>query len=134
LEIESKIGTIPQSAQSVYEFLSDFNNFQHLIPRDKVKHWTSDANSCHFSVEGLGSASLRIIEKEPYKLIKISTEEGSSLRFLLWIQFSPQNDYETRVKITLKADLKPMIVLVAKKPLTNFVNTLIDQMVLIQYP
>jgi carbon monoxide dehydrogenase subunit G len=134
LDITSKIGTIPGNVTNVYNFLSDFNNFQQLIPRDKVKDWTSSADSCQFTVEGLGTAGLRIIEREPGKLIKITTEEGSSLHFILWIQLKEHGEQLTTAKVTMRAELNPMFAMIAKKPLEHFVNTLIDQMAGIHYP
>ena len=68
-KIESKIGNIVNSDRKIYTFLSDFNNFEQLIPADKIKDWKSDGESCSFTIDGIGSAGLRIIEKEEYRVI-----------------------------------------------------------------
>jgi carbon monoxide dehydrogenase subunit G len=128
MEIESKIGRIENSDEVIYEFLSDFNNFKSLVPADKVQNWTATSDHCHFSIAGMGETGLRIIERSPNKLIKITTEDGSSMNFLMWIQLKQISDKDTRVKITLRAELNPMLNALVKGPLKTFVDSLIDQM------
>jgi carbon monoxide dehydrogenase subunit G len=128
MDIESKIGKIENSEEIVYQFLSDFNNFKAMVPADKVKNWIATADHCHFSVEGMGETGLRIIERMPNKLIKITTEEGSSMDFLMWIQLKQISEKDTRVKITLRAELNPMLNALVKGPLKTFADSLIDQM------
>ena len=133
MEIESKIGKIGNSEEVVYLFLSDFNNFKSMVPADKVKNWTSTEDQCHFSISGMGETGLRIIERSPNKLIKITTEKGGSLDFLMWIQLKQMSEKDTRVKITLRAELNPMMVAVLKGPLKKFADSLIDQMASFQF-
>jgi carbon monoxide dehydrogenase subunit G len=127
-KIESKIGKIQSSPERVYNFLSDFNNFNKLIPQDKVKNWKATEGTCHFTVDGLGEAGLRIVEKEPYSLIKITGEEGSKFNFFFWIQIKEAEPNETRIRLTIKADLNPMLKMMASKPLQNFVDSVVDQL------
>jgi carbon monoxide dehydrogenase subunit G len=134
MEIESKIGKIGNSEELVYQFLSDFNNFKSLVPADKIKNWTSTTDQCHFSVAGMGETGLRIIERIPNKLIKITTEIGSNVDFLMWIQLKQAGEMDTRVKITVRAELNPMISAIAKGPLKTFADSLIDQMEAFQFP
>lgn len=128
MEIESKIGKIENSEEVVYRFLSDFNNFKSFVPADKISNWTATEDHCHFSIAGMGETGLRIIERTPNKLIKITTEEGSSLEFLMWIQLKQLSEKDTRVKITLRVELNPMVSAMVKGPLKTFADSLIDQM------
>ena len=50
----------------------------------------------------------------------------------MWIQLKEVGELDTRVKITLKAELNPMLNMVAKKPLTTFIETLVDKLELIR--
>jgi carbon monoxide dehydrogenase subunit G len=128
MEIESKIGKIENDEKTIYQFLSNFNNFKSLVPADKIKNWSATEDHCHFTVAGMGETGLRIIERTPSKLIKITTEAGSSMDFLMWIQLKQVSEKDTRVKITLRAELNPMISAMIKGPLKTFADTLIDQM------
>ncbi len=127
-KIESKIGNINGPAERVYSFLSNFNNFKNLVPPDKVKEWHSTEDTCHFKVDGIGEAGLCIIEKEPFSTIKITGEEGSKLDFGFWIQLKEPAPNSTKIKLTIKADLNPMLKMMALKPLQTFVDSLVDQL------
>jgi carbon monoxide dehydrogenase subunit G len=127
-KIESKIGNINGSSERVYTFLSNFNNFKNLVPPEKVKEWQSTEDTCHFKVDGIGETGLRIIEKKPYSTIKIAGEEGSKFDFYFWIQLKEPSVNNTKIKLTIKADLNPMLKMMASKPLQTFADALVDQL------
>jgi carbon monoxide dehydrogenase subunit G len=127
-KIESKIGKIANTPERIYNFLSDFRNFSRLMPPDKVKNWQAVEDSCRFTVDMLGDVGLRIIEKQAYSLVKITGAEESKFNFCFWIQLKEAAPYDTRIKLTIKVDLNPMMKMMAKKPLQNFVDTLVDQL------
>lgn len=127
-KIESKITRSEHSDQKLYDFITDFNNFESLIPEDKVKNWQSDKESCSFSIDGIGSAGLKIIEKEPNKLVKITSEGSSPVNFLMWIQLKKVDDNDTRIKITIDPQVNMMMMTMVKKPLQEFVDMLAERM------
>ena len=131
--IESRIGVVKQPAEKIYDYISNFNNFRQLIPEDRVKDFESTVDTCRFRVEGIGQAGLRIIEKEPHKLIKISSDEETSFDLLLWIQIKELGPGDSRMKITTEVHMNPMMSAMVRKPLKNFVDTLIEQAEQISY-
>lgn len=128
MKLESKIGSIAHSDEKIYTFLTDFNNFKNLIPQDKITNWESDENSCRFTVNPVGETGVRIIEKEPFKLIKLKGIEESKFDFTFWVQLKSVAENDTRMKLTLEASLNPMLQTMAKKPLQEFLNKVIDQL------
>ena len=132
-KIESKIGVISERDEKIYQFLSDFNNFKSLLPPDKVKDFDSDGESCRFTVEGIGQAGLKFKEKEPHNLIKIISDEQTPFDFTLWIQIKEVKEGDSRMKITIDANLNTMMAAMVKKPLKTFVDTLIEQAEKINY-
>jgi carbon monoxide dehydrogenase subunit G len=130
---ESRIGVVKQPAEKIFDYISNFNNFSHLIPEDRVKEFESTGETCRFRVEGIGQAGLRIIEKEPHKLIKIASDEETSFDLLLWIQIKELEPGDSRMKITTEVKLNPMMAAMARKPLQNLVDTLIEQAEKINY-
>lgn len=133
MKIESKIGTILQPDKKIFDFVSNFKNFQNLIPADKVKNWESTEEECSFEVEGLGKTGMKIIEKEASKLVKITSSDTSPFHFFLWIQLKQLAENDTRVKITIEPKINAMMQMMVKKPLQTFVDTLVDQMVTFSY-
>lgn len=125
-KFESKVGKLNASDERVYSFLSDFNNFKQFIPADKVNDFESSEDHCKFSVPGMGSVGLRIVEKEPFKALKVAGEGMANQQFFLWIQLKQMEATDTRIKLTIKADLNPMIKMMASKPLQNFLDKLVE--------
>ena len=132
-KIESKIGVVKHPAEKIFKYISNFKNFSQLIPMDKVKNFESTGDTCRFTIDGIGQVGLRIIEREPYKLIKISSDEQTSFDLFLWIQIKELEPGDSRMKITTEVFLNPMMSAVVKKPLKKFVDTLIDQAEKISY-
>ena len=126
--VESRIGKIKAKDETVYQFLSDFNNFRDLVPADKISNWESSEDHCRFSINGIGDVGLNILEKKPFNTIKYGGDSLANVHFNLWIQLKRIEDGDTRVRITIKADLNPMLSMVAKKPLQDFVNILVDKL------
>ncbi len=128
IKIESKIGKITSSDETAYNFLSRFDNFQKFIPEDKIQNWEASEDHCHFTIEGIGETGMKIIEKEPFTLIKIAGEDSSKIDFNFWIQLKQVAEDDTRIKLTIKANINPMFQVVVKKPLQNFVDTLVEHL------
>ena len=127
-KIESKIGQIKQSEEKIYNFLSDFNNFKHLIPPDKVKNWSSTSDTCRFTVDGIGDAGMKIIEKNPFSLIKITADGKTPINFYLWIQIKKVDENLSGIKIVIEPQVNVMMMMMVKGPLKNFVDMLVVQL------
>ena len=127
-KIESRIGKIEEQDEKIFQFLTSFKNFEKLIPQDKVNNWEATDENCRFSIDGVGEVGLKIIDKEPFTVIKYAGDNLANVDFNLWIQLKQVADLDTHVKITFKADLNPMLTMVAKKPLQEFVNLLVDKL------
>jgi carbon monoxide dehydrogenase subunit G len=132
MKLESKIGSIPQSDERIYNFLSNFDNFRHLIPVDKVKDWQSDETSCSFTIHPIGRTGVKIIEKVPFKLIRLTSLEESNFNFIFQVQLKPTDENNTHIKLTLEVEINAMLEMMARKPLQEFLDKLVDQ--LAKYP
>lgn len=125
-KFESKVGKLSSNEERVYSFLGNFNNFKQFIPADKVNDFESSEDYCRFSVSGVGKVGLRIVEREPNKTIKVAGEGMGNQQFNLWIQLKEMATDDTRIKLTLKADMNPMVKMMASKPLQNFLDKLVE--------
>ena len=132
-KIESKIAKIKSPDNKIYAFLADFNNFENLIPADKVKDWKSDGETCSFNVDGIGNAGLKFVEKEEFTLLKITSDGSTPISFFMWIQLKSVDENETAVKITIDPQVNVMMMGMVKKPLKEFVDMLIDRMIEMEF-
>jgi carbon monoxide dehydrogenase subunit G len=133
MRLESKIGSIPHTDERIYNFLTDFNNFRDLIPKDKLQDWNADETSCSFTISPLGRTGVKIIDRQPCKLIKLTSLEDSSYNFVFWVQLKAMTENDTRIKLTLDAELNSMIEMMARKPLQEFLDKLVDQLAKFSY-
>jgi carbon monoxide dehydrogenase subunit G len=133
MRLESKIGKIPAKNSDVYNFLTDFDNFKNLIPADKISDWKTEGDTCTFSVSPVGKTGFKLVEKEPNKLIKLSNLEDTSYNFFLWVQLKEIEPEITAAKLTMEVQLNAMMEMMAKKPLQEFLDKLVEQLTKIKY-
>ena len=130
---ESDIKKALHNDEKIFDFISNFNNFEELMPKDKVRDWQSTEDSCRFKVDGIGDAGLKIVDKEPFKTVKYSTDGKVPFNFYLWVQLKQVADNDTRIKLTIKADLNPMMKMMVSKHVKKFLNMLGDAIAGYQY-
>jgi len=134
-EFISEIKTIPCENRIVYETLSDMSNLEKVrnrIPSDKVEDFTFDNNSCSFSIQPVGKVRFSIAERDPLKTIKLVTDQ-SPVGVTLWIQLKGTGERETKMKLTIRADLNPFIKPMISKPLQEGINQIADTLAKIPY-
>ena len=124
-KIESTERKINQSVDKVYNFLSNFNNFEGLMP-EKVSNWTSTEDSCYFSIMGIASLGMRIVEIQP-NLIKMVDDGKVPFKFDFMVSIT-ESDKNSIVKLTFDAQLNPMLKMVAVGPLKDFLEKLLDHL------
>ena len=124
MKLSSKPATINANQKKVFEFLSDFNNFEGLMP-EQAANWKSDADTCSFDIQGMASISLKYARKEPFHTIEV-IPEVSPIKFnlLLKLEVNALDEQKTTGVVEIDADLNPMIAMVAKRPLENLVNVM----------
>ena len=126
LKEESKIGRLKVDHERIYAFLSDCNNFQQFAASEKVKNWQSDSDSCRFTIEGAGDVAFRIVERRPGELLKFSIENAQAENVFLWVQLKKVNSGDTRVKLTAKLDVNPVIRMFISKPLKQGLDKIVE--------
>ncbi len=127
-EVVSKVGKINREAEEIYTYLSDFRNLDDIIPQDKIDDWESTEDECHFRIQGVGNAGMKIVEKEPYKLIKLAGSEESPFEFNIWLQLNEVEKEDTRIRITLKAKMSPFIKAAVSKYLQQGADAIVDKL------
>lgn len=134
-EYISDIKTIPYSDQEIFTVLSDLRKLDMIkdkIPQDKIKDFSYDQDSCTVTVDPIGKVRFVIVEREPNSTIKFEAEQ-LPFKLTLWIQLKQSAAQETKMKLTVKADinafLKPMI----SKPLQNGLDKMAETLAIIPY-
>ena len=123
-DFTSDVKTIPHNDDKIFAMLSDMSNLERVkdrIPQDKIKDFTFDTDTCSFTVDPVGSIQFQIIEREPCKTIKFTTT-NSPVPLQMWIQLKQVAENDTKLKMTVRADLNPFIKPMVSKPLQDAVE------------
>lgn len=120
----SEIKTIPYNEDRIFGMLSDLSNLERVkdkIPQDKIKEFEFDCDSCRFNVDHVGKIEFQIVEREPYKTVKFMTT-NSPIPVTLWIQLKQVAENDTKMKMTIRAELNAFIKPMVSKPLQDAVD------------
>lgn len=140
LQYESAVKFVPYSQERVYNKLSDLNNLESVRERldsvkdkleGKLEDMSFDRDSLTVKVQGI-SLTLRIIEREPMKCIKFEGDK-SPLPLNLWIQILPVSEEESKMKVTLRAEVNMFMKAMVSKPLSEGVEKIADMLSMIPY-
>lgn len=120
-EFVSEIKQVPQNDERIYVMLSDLSNLERIkdrIPQDKIKDFEFDSDSCSFSVSPVGKITFQIVDREPCKTIKFQTT-NSPVPLFLWIQLKQVQEMDTRMRLTVRAELNSFLKPMVSKPLQD---------------
>src|SRR6187455_1603045 len=103
--IESNVTPVQKSSAEVFSFLSDFNNFESLMP-EQVVDWESTPDECSFKIQGMATLGMKIIEKNPNSLIKITSNGKVPFTFFLTCMIADEGT-NSKVQLAFDAELNP---------------------------
>lgn len=141
----SEIKIVNNNQEIIYNYLSNFENLSKYVnegllskmteqvPQIQISNFESDVDSCRFEIRGMGQTEIRIIEREPVKTIKVSSSGSMPVGIVFWIQLLPVSAYETKLRLTLDADMSMMIKMMVNKKLEEGINSLADMLAALPY-
>ena len=157
---ESNVKHIPASVEQVYAKLTNLENLRPLIDNaqdnetlkqklqeagqdpsqlDQLKNVELSSDRIAVPAGMIGTLALRIIEREENKTIKFETEQ-SPVQANMWIQVLPTSELTTadvqqgtKMRLTLKADLNPMLKMMLGKKLEQGIEKFADMLAMLPY-
>ncbi|MBR5990075.1 MAG: SRPBCC family protein [Prevotella sp.] len=134
-KFESSVKQIPYPQQAVYDNICDLHNLEKVrdrVPEDKVNDFSFDQDTVSISVAPVGQLQLRICEREEPKCVKFETVQ-SPVPFHVWVQVLPVDENNSKMKVTVKAELNPFIKSMVEKPLQEGVEKIADALAQVHY-
>lgn len=153
-KFESAVKPLSHPQQTVYGWLSDLRHIEAL--REKLNDPAvlqqlservpgTDAESLRRQLETmtlcedtvtmdspLGKVTLRIVEREAPKCVKLEAE-GSPLPLTLWVQVLPVADGGSKMRVTLGAEVNVFMKAMVSKPLQQAVDGIADLLASLPY-
>lgn len=125
LKVESKTGTNNCMDSQLFNFLSDMQNIAMLVPPEHKSKAQFTRDSCTLNVPGSSDITLKVVEREPNKLIKLQTDADKK-DFIVWIQLKQVASYDTKIKVTVKTDVNIIEKMIYKGYMQKFADGVVD--------
>lgn len=125
---ESRSGKLTCNAEELFAFVTDIRNFEQFLPEANVNNWYSEKELCRFDVAMIGTVTVRLSEKTEYTRVVYTGDALKKNDFDLALLITDNMKDPADVKVTLSADLNPMMQMVASKPISQFLELLISKM------
>jgi len=111
---------LPENMERVKQQLGD------KADKFNIEDFTADQDSCSFKISPIGTVSLRIVERENLKLIKLISEKGTPIQFTFWIQILPVNETSCKIRLTLQTELNMMMKMVVGNKLEKGIEQIAE--------
>lgn len=132
---ESKIVSSSSSAEQIYRVLSNLKNIERvkdLIPKDKIQEMEIGEDQIRIKVDGLGQKlTIAIVDRIENDTIKFGME-GIPMDANFWVQLKEVTHGDTRIKLTIKADIPMMFKMMIGNKLQQGLDQAADM--LAQFP
>ena len=133
---ESKITSAPCPAAQIYRVLSNLENLERVrefIPQDKVQEMEISADRVRMKVDGLAQKiTIAIVDRIENDTVKFGAE-GIPMDANFWIQLKEVSPTDTRIKLTVKADIPFMFKMMVDKKLKEGLDQAADMLAKFPY-
>ncbi len=125
---ESRSGKPDCTPEQIFSFITDIRNFKQFIPSDTVADWEASKDQCSFRVPRVGNVSLKIVRQEKPGLVAFKGNALKDNDFDLIVHINQNDNGKADIKISLNAELNPMMKMIAARPIGQFLEMLADRM------
>ena len=150
---ESSVKQVNAPVERVYSVISDLERLRPVIEMaqnnemikeklreagqdpaqlEKLKDMNLTSDRVSFPAPMVGEVAVAIIEREENKCVKFETEK-SPIDAKLWIQVLPVTDTTSKMRVTLKADLNPMMKMILGSKLEKGIDQFADMLCMLPY-
>lgn len=127
-KIESNTVKVKNSAEEVFLFLRDMNNFYELLPKEKVSDWKADTGQCSFRVQGAVVIPLVQVSTTAFHHIHIKSGDNAPFPFTLDININATGESECEGNLVFNGEMNAFLRMMAVGPLTNLFNYIANKL------
>lgn len=123
MKLQSPESIIPKSQQETFDFLSNVENFEKLMPENINKFEVLGEDKFLFALKGMPEIILKKKEVvEPSKIVLGAA--GGKLDFSLIAVINEINDNTCEVELYFEGEFNAMMSMMIKGPIQKFIDTL----------
>ncbi|HET8885169.1 MAG TPA: SRPBCC family protein [Salinimicrobium sp.] len=123
MNLESQKVTVQKSQSELFQFLSNVENYEQLMPDNLTKFEKVNDETFSFQLKGMPEIQLEIIEKQEPDFIKLGST-NKSLDFSLDIRIEAEDANSSSAQLFFEGKFNMMMAMMVKKPLSSFIDTL----------
>jgi len=127
MHIEAPKNTIDKSAKEVFDFLTDLQNFEKLMPENIDKFEIINEDRFLFALKGMPEIVLQRKEQHPNDKIVLGAA-SDKLPFTLTADILSVSDDKCEVNLSFNGEFNAMMAMMIKSPITNFMGTLSENL------
>lgn len=123
MKLESTKVSLEKSAQEVFNFLTNVENFEQLMPENISKFKLIDADTFVFALSGMPEIVLKKKSMVSPHTIVLGAA-GGKLDFSLTAKIESLSVTQSDVQLTFEGDFNAMMAMMIKAPISKFIETL----------
>lgn len=127
MHIEAQNQYIPKGDKEVFEFLTDLKNFEQLMPENIDKFEVISEDRFLFALKGMPEIVLQRKHQTPNSQVVLGAA-SEKLPFTLTADIVSAGDNKSEVSLSFEGEFNAMMAMMIKKPITNFMGTLSDNL------
>jgi len=123
MKLESTKVSLDKSAEEVFNFLTNVENFESLMPENISKFKVLDSETFLFALSGMPEIVLKKKSMESPHTIVLGAA-GGKIDFSLTAKIDSPTETQSEVQLTFEGDFNAMMAMMIKAPITKFIETL----------
>jgi ribosome-associated toxin RatA of RatAB toxin-antitoxin module len=127
MNLESPKVTVSQSAEYLFNALSEVKNYEKLMPENIAKFEVLGDDIFNFGLKGMPEIKLRLKEGVPHSKVNLAAA-SDKLPFTLTANIDSISDSSCAVQLHFEGEFNPMMAMMIKGPISKFIETLAENM------
>ncbi|GAA0873156.1 hypothetical protein GCM10009117_23030 [Gangjinia marincola] len=125
MTLQTEYKTAHKSKAELFTFLTQVENYKQIMPESMEQFETLSKESFLFQLKGMPQLKLEIKETHPDDKIVLGAL-SDKLPFTLTLDLNEKAQGQTDAQLTFEGQFNAMMSMMIKKPITNFIETLAE--------
>lgn len=127
MNLESPKVILDKTPKEAYNFLSQVENFESLMPENISKFEVLEKDKFIFALKGMPEIILKKKEEIPHSKIVLGAA-GGKLDFSLTSHISEISENQSEIQLSFQGEFNAMMAMMIKGPISKFIETLATKM------
>ena len=127
MNLESPKVILDKTSKEAYNFLSQVENFESLMPENISKFEVLEKDKFVFALKGMPEIILKKKEEIPHSKIVLEAA-GGKLDFSLTSHISEISENQSEIQLSFQGEFNAMMAMMIKGPISKFIETLATKM------